>query len=136
MMVVSPTGSYQINLPDDVLQEYDDLVASFWRPASDCALQLSSRSQTEEQVSAEQRIRDRIELVGGRWSSLPEFERKWAPHFAAAANLQEDGWTWMHIYLVWSDLSGHATKSKPAYEPPNVDRWAIEAVYSLKRRTN
>lgn len=136
MTVLSPTGSYQIDLPDDVFQEYDNLVASFWRPASDCALQLSSRSQTGEQVSAGQRIKDKIESAGGQWNPFPPFEHKWAPDFAGAVNLKEDGWVWTHIYLVWPDLSVYATISKPPYEPPSVDRWAIDAVNSLKRQTN
>jgi hypothetical protein len=132
MIILSPTGSYQIDLPDDVLQEDHDLVASFWRPSSDCALQLSSRSQTGDQVSAKQRIRDKIAFAGGRREPFLHFEHKWAPDFAGTVNLKEDGWIWTHIYLVWSDLSVYATISKPPYEAPNVDRWAIETVNSLK----
>ncbi len=92
------------------------------RPASKSARRKESRTRSNPPVD------------GGTLSFC--FEHEWAPDFAGAINLKEDGWIWTHIYLVWSDLSVYATISKPPYEAPNVDRWAIDAVNSLKRRTS
>jgi hypothetical protein len=135
VIFVSPTGSYQMSLPDDVLQQLDEQVFSHWRPNSEVALQLSTRIQEgARQITADQRLRERIERVGGEWSRLTDFEPACTSDFAAAVHSKQDGWTWKHIYLVWPDLAIYVTISKPPYEDPDMEQWAIEAVENIKRR--
>lgn len=124
MIALSPTGSYKIDLPDDMKEERDSRISSFWRPGSHCALQLSSNSRGQgEQTSAEQRLRELMERDPGQWLRLLEFRSAESPDSAAAVVKKEDGWVWTHIYLVWPDLAIYATISKPPYETDDCDRW-------------
>ncbi len=136
MLSVSPTNSYQIRLPEDILQKHEDGVSSFWRPSSHSALQLSSYTRDAgAQVTAEQRLRERMELTGSDWAPLREFHSTTSPDFAAATLTNEDGWVWTHVYLVWPDLAVYATISKPPYEDRDAASWAIEAVENINRST-
>jgi hypothetical protein len=135
MLKLAPTASYQITLPEDILQKHDeDGVSSFWRPGSHCALQLSSYTRDAgPQVSAEQRLRERMERSGSKWMRLQEFHSKGSQDFAAGSILNEDGWLWTHIYLVWPDLAIYATISNPPYEEKDSARWAVDAVEKIER---
>jgi hypothetical protein len=64
---------------------------------------------------------------------MQEFESKASPDFAAAYLKKEDGWLWIHVYLVWPDLAIYATISKPPYEDGDAARWAIDAVQNIER---
>jgi hypothetical protein len=135
VIIVSPTGSYQISLPDDVLQQLDEQVSSFWRPNGDVCLQLSSKiREGDGQVGADQRLKERTQSSKGEWFPLTEFVPRWTKDCAAAALLKSDGWTWKHIYLVWPNLAIYVTISKPPYENPGADQWAIEAAKNIQRR--
>ena len=134
MLTFSPTNSYQVTLPDDILQKHEDRVSSFWRPGSHSALQLSSYARDAgAQVSAEQRLRERMERTGFEWSPLPEFHSRETSDFAAATLTNEDGWVWTHVYLVWPDLAIYATISKSPHENRDAASWAINAVENIKR---
>jgi hypothetical protein len=100
-MIVAPTASYQLTLPDDVSQDKaDETVSSFWMPGGHCLLQLSSYARTSgEQVSAAQRLQERVERTGGLWEPITGFEYDRTKDFAASSNKKIDGWTWKHIYL-------------------------------------
>ncbi len=111
MKDLQPTESYQISLPDDVVQEFDEDVSSFWRPHSGTALQLSSRVRT----------------------SGPQVNADWCPNIAAATYTKSNGWVWTHAYLVWQDLVVYATIMRPPDEDPNSDAWALEAVKSIRK---
>jgi hypothetical protein len=127
-------NSYQITLPDDVFQQQDERVSSFWRPGSHSALQLSSYvREAGPQVSAEQRLNERIAKGDSKAAPLKGFQTDWCPESAAATVIDGRGWTWTHVYLVWPDLAVYATVSRPPYEDSSADSWAIQAVKGIRR---
>lgn len=133
-MLAKPTGSYEIELPDDVAESSDERVSSYWRQRTACALQLSSYVRERgDQVSAEERLAERIRQ-GGQWRRI-QFDEK--AHLdrqvAAAVTRDEEDCTWTHIYLVWPDLTVYATVSRPRDEPPTAEQWAIDALRSIRR---
>lgn len=137
MITLRPTETYQISLPDDVLQQLDARVTSYWRPRSHTALQLSSNVRDSGiQISAQQRLKelkDRMAEGDSTWTQVDGFPADWCPDAAAAMVTKPDGWVWTHAYLVWPDLAVHATVSKPPYEDSNSDGWAMQAVKSIRR---
>lgn len=136
MKTLQPTESYQVSLPDDVVQEFDEEVSSFWRPHSRTALQLSSRARhSGSQVTARERLSDRMRTTQdvSTWAPIDDFRGNWCPDAAAATLTKGNGWVWTHAYLVWPDLAVYATISKPPHEPPDADAWAIQAVKSIRR---
>ncbi len=59
MKVLQPTTSYEIAFPDDIVEDHDGKVASYWRPGSSVLLQLSSTARVEgEQAPADVRLQD------------------------------------------------------------------------------
>ena len=136
MIALRPTESYEISLPDDVLQEFDGGVSSFWRPHSGTALQLSSHARRSgAQVSAHQRLNERIEMTrnASNWIRLDGFQGDWCPDVAAATSTNNNGSVWTHAYLVWPDLAVYATVMRPADEDANSDEWRIRAIKSVRR---
>ena len=139
MIALRPTESYELTLPDDVLQELDEGVSSFWRAHSGTALQLSSRLRSSgTQVNAQQRLNDRMEMNQGlsTWVTLDGFRADWCPDVAAATCTKSNGWVWTHAYLVWPDLAVYATVSRPPNEDTKTDEWAIQAVKSIRRTSD
>jgi hypothetical protein len=136
MRVLRPTESYEISLPDDVLEKYDEAVSSFWRPQSNVALQLSSRVRhCGAQVGARERLDDSMRITTGisAWFLLGGFRGDWCPETAAAKLTTSDGLIWTHVYLVWPDLAVYATISRPPNEDVNAEAWAVKAVKSIRR---
>jgi hypothetical protein len=61
MKSVTPTGSHAIDLPDDVVEDIDGAVASYWIRGKDMALQRSSHFRfSGPQVSAAIRLQNRL----------------------------------------------------------------------------
>jgi len=74
LKAANPFPSVSLLLPEDVLENHDDRVSSYWRKGDTCLLQLSSFTrQSGAQVSAAQRLSDgqRRRLIGSR-SICPE----------------------------------------------------------------
>ena len=137
MKTVRPVNSYQITLPDDVAEQRDERVTSFWRSGSHSALQLSSYIRDSgPQVGAEQRLKERLEKSDTNLTLVQNFKASWCPDAAAAALTDDKGWTWTHIYLVWPDLAVYATVSRPPYEDRPAENWAIEAVKGIRRTSS
>ena len=135
-MVISPTNSYEVTLPDDVQQGWDETVVSFWRKGSNCALQVSSFVRSSgKQVSAKGRLADRMKSMGGDWVEGAVDLSTLNCEIAVGTTVdKEEGFKWTHVYLVWPDLTVYATLSRPVLEPPESEDWAIEGLRSIRRR--
>jgi hypothetical protein len=135
VMVVSPTGSYELLLPDDVLQQHEDGVTSFWRNGNACALQVSSYiRESGSQVSARERLTERIQESGARWR-YPELKLRLEKEaeLAAGEMTDDEGFRWLHVYIAWPDFAIYATVSWPEKEPSQNCQWAVNALLDLRR---
>jgi hypothetical protein len=129
LMTANPFPSFSMLLPDDVVEDHDGTVASYWKKGNRCLLQLSSfRRDSGPQVSAAQRLSDRMEM-GGTWQpfSLPHEIR--GCEAIAASTIDEHGTVWLHAYLVWPWLTVHVTVSRRS--DFSDCEWAWRAVSSI-----
>lgn len=135
MKSVSPTRSYSLTFPDDIEEDYEDVVASFWRPGGRVALQISTCLRNEgRQVEAAERLADRLARDDPKQAE--PFPTRVAPpdcSFAAARVVDACGLVWIHAYMTWPDLALYATVSGPADELADTNNWAFEALHSVKR---
>ena len=132
--VHSPTSSYEIALPDDIRENYDESVASFWKDENPVLLQISTRRRTEgSQVGAEDRLRERIQDSGGTWTDV-HFLPSFFEDVAAAKTTDEEGTTWLHVYMTNSELAIYATISGPAQAKVEEADWALTALQTIKPR--
>jgi hypothetical protein len=132
MKLLSPTATYQIFMPDDIQEDYEDSVASFWRPDSPVLLQLSTRRRTEgSQVRASQRLDDRIQSNQGEWSPI-KVRTSFFEDVAAAKTVDQEGATWIHVYMTNGDLAVYATISGPESIIESKGTWAVEALSGLR----
>jgi hypothetical protein len=131
---VKPSPSYCVSVPDEVREEYDDRVSSFWSDGKPLLLQLSSYLRAEgEQIAAHNRLQQRIERHPGNW-------RIWSQKFhpdssidqATAELVDENKVLWIHSYLVWPHLTVYALVSGPESEAHDPANWACRAVKSIK----
>ncbi len=133
IITISPTSSYEIDVPDGIRQDIDGRVTSLWLEGSRLALQLSSFKRSEgEQVPAKERLRDRIKRDQGSWT---DFALRLPPEIDVAAALMTDmeGTAWLHAYLTWPDLCIYVTLSGPPEQIAEAKNWAYSALSSLRR---
>jgi hypothetical protein len=138
LKTIRPSSSYQLELPEQVCQESDGKLSSFWLDGSTLLLQLSSYVRTEgEQVGALDRLTHRIGKHGQRWSIL---EGKIHPDAtvdqATAEFVDEDSLLWIHSYIVWAHLTVYATISGPKELVRNPGNWAIQGLKTLRLTTH
>jgi hypothetical protein len=131
-MIIRPTSSYQLELPDDVIHEIDGRVSSFWIDQRPLLLQLSSFQRTHGTPhAAKRRLLDHIEKHTSAWEHLT-LELGQDPTVDQAFAKQFDGrLAWLHGYFVWPHLTVYATVSGPEQEVDDPDNWAISALRSL-----
>jgi len=135
MKVFQPTTSYEIALPDDIVEDHDGKVASYWRPGSSVLLQLSSTSRFEgEQVPAAARLQDLFKRNPVAWLPVEMKLQNFSGAFAAAQTRDEKGVTWIHAYLTTESIAIYAIVSAPAQELKRAADWALEAVRTLRLR--
>jgi len=130
---LSPSGSYDLDLPDDISEQYDDRVSSFWRPGEPMLLQLSSHvRESGSQVSAADRPRERIAALPSGWAAS-SVRLHVDAHIdqATAEPIDEKGLLWLHTYIVWPKLAVYVAISGPREAVEDPDNWAIRAVRSL-----
>ena len=133
MKVFQPTASYEISLPDDVVEEHDGRVTSYWRTGHSLLLQFSSTSRIlGEQVTADDRLQDLYRRSPAEWSPCKISLQNFSGHCAAAQMRDKKGVAWIHAYLVTDRLAIHVTVSSPLTELETADNWAIEAVRTLR----
>ena len=111
MKRLNPFPSVSILLPDDIVEDNDPSVASYWREGDSCPLQLSTfYRQHGSQISAMNRLSDRM-ATGGQWLMFNLPGQINGCEIAAAAINDDEGTSWVHIYLVWEWVAVHATVS-------------------------
>lgn len=134
MKTISPTQSYFLKLPDDVVSDQDDRVFSWWRNGSEVLLQLSSYLRIEgPQVSAKDRLNDRLSQTNFLLSAESSDLSIDCPDIAFASGIDSEGIQWFYYYLVWPDLAIMATISGESRTLKSEGRWAIEALNSFKK---
>ncbi len=129
-----PSPSYSISVPEAIREEHDERVTSLWLEGKPLLLQLSSYLRTEgKQVTAQSRLRERIEKHPAAWRMRPVgLHPDSLIDQAAAESLDEDGVLWLHSYLVWPHLTVYALISGPESEVRDAPNWAAEAVKSIE----
>ena len=129
------TGSYRIDVPQDTAEDVEDDVVSLWRKQQSVLLKISShRRHMGTQMSAESRLKARLEkekFIQSLDVNLPTFD---VPDFAASGGIDNDRVNWIHCYWVWADLALYITISWSAPDSIEVTgQWAIAALKSLRR---
>jgi hypothetical protein len=134
MRRITPTGSFFITVPEDVIEEYDGRVASFWKKNREILLQVSSYARHEgPQIGAEERLMSLLKR-----QPLSQVSRSVAlavdcPDFAVARGVDQGGVAWVYAYAVWPGLAVMITISGNEREALNDGNWAFGAVRSLGR---
>ena len=130
MKRVIPFPSLSLLLPDDVAEDRDSKVVSYWRPNDTCLLQMSSFRRTQgPQVSATQRLSDRIQK-GGEWLPVGITHTIQGCDIAAASTIDAEGNPWVHVYLVWEWLSVYVTVARKAEH--SVCDWVWDSLLSIR----
>jgi hypothetical protein len=131
MKRVNPFPSLSLMLPDDVVEEIDPTVASYWTRENTCLLQISSFLREQgPQVSAVQRLKERTK-TGADWEAVKLPRTIEGCDMAAASKKDDKGASWVHVYLVWDWLAVHATVSHQGDSSSNCD-WAWDALFSIR----
>jgi hypothetical protein len=133
----APTESYELDLPPEAQMDCEGRATSIWRAGSDLALQLSSTIRVEGvQVSAKQRLCERIEQEAGSWSKVDlQLLSASEAEVAAAQLTDQHGYDWLHVYVTWPDLSVYATISGPRGQGPFSTTWALSALQSVRKKS-
>ncbi len=123
-----------IDLPQEVREQYDGRVCSFWKDGKPLLLQLSSYLRAEgTQLGARGRLRERMAKHAEDWKAWDEnLFPELSVDQATAEFLDESGLLWIHSYLVWPHLTVYATISGPEADVRKLDSWAMDALRSLK----
>jgi len=129
------TSSFRITLPDDIREEIDGAVSSFWLDNNPLLLQVSSNvRQSGPQVGALARLKDRMAAHPKRcWQvwNQPAHSRKGVDQ-ATAEHTASDGALWVHTYLVWPHVAVYVTLCGPATLVRNKENWALCAIRSIR----
>lgn len=133
--VITPTDSYSLRLPKEVVGQYEDRTASFWKPGEGTLLQVSSYVRLEgPQVPAGIRLdellsRERLKVITRNVTEQVE-----CPDWAAALAEDDEGVRWLYGYAVWPDLCVMVSISGIPQELANAGTWAFDALRSLQHR--
>lgn len=136
--VVKPSSTYQVALPEDVSEQSEERVSSFWIDGTPLLLQLSSYVRERgRQVKARTRLKERIAKYPQRWNT---WEAKIYPDSAVdqatAEFTDENGVLWVHSYLVWPHLTIYGTISGPEELVRDRENWAIQGLRSIRLVTH
>ncbi len=135
-MRIEITKSYTIDIPENVIEDVDGTVTSYWKKGEDSALQLSSiYLRTGDQIPAQQRMDERLARKENVSPTAFQVETV-APDHAGITFVDEQGTLWLYVYLVWSDLSIFATVFVP-HDGINLrDTWQYQSMKSIRRTYN
>jgi len=135
MKTLNPTESYCISLPDDIAEDYDERVASYWKEGHSLLLQVSSYIRHEgPQVSAAERLKSRLQqesLLNVSWDVCVTID---CPDLDTAVGIDCEGVRWIYVYAVWPDLTIFASISGDDKDVKDNRNWALEAINSIRRR--
>jgi hypothetical protein len=130
MKKVNPFPSLSLFLPDDVAEDTDSKVASYWKRDDACLLQISSYlRKSGPQISATRRLTERMRSGGG-WQKVSLVRTIEGCDIAAASIRDREDTSWVHVYLVWDWLAVYATVSHRG-QSPTCD-WAWDALFSIR----
>jgi hypothetical protein len=134
MKIVRPSPSYLVTIPDEVLEDHGDRVASFWLDGEEILLQLSSYIRADgQQPSAATRLRERIAKHAENWTLWnKELYPAASVDQATAEFVDHDGVLWIHTYLVWPHLTIYALISGPDVQVRSPSNWAMASVKSIE----
>ena len=117
-------------ITDDIVEEIDSNVASYWKQDDTCLLQISSFLREHgPQVYAAQRLSEGTGTKG-EWQIVNLQRTIEGCDIAAASNKDDKGTSWVHIYLVWDWLAVHVTVSRKD-DSWKCD-WAWDALFSIR----
>jgi len=134
MKRISPTNSYSLDLPDDIVTDSDDHVFTWWRDQSEVLLQLSSYKRNSGlQVTAEERLAARRKQTEFPLNDAAPLLSTVCPDMASASGIDSAGIRWHYYYLVWSDLTIFAAASGKPSDLLSQGGWIISTLNSLKR---
>ena len=134
MKRISPTNSYSLDLPDDIITDSDDHVFSWWQDNSEILLQLSSYKRNPGlQVTASERLGTRRKQTEFRLDDVAPHLSTDCPDIASASGIDSEGLKWHYYYLVWPDLAIFATVSGKPANLLSQGSWTMSALNSLKR---
>jgi hypothetical protein len=119
-------------LPDEITEEADGRVSSYWIAGEPLLLQVSSYARQDgEQIGAMLRLQDRMAKSNGSWQIWPKrLHHDKRVDEAIGETKDGSGLTWVHVYLVWPHISVYATISGPDELVRVENNWAYEAVKS------
>src|ERR1700724_1228408 len=125
MKVTHPFPWFSI-LPDDIAEDREDTVASYWSNGDACLLRVSGSGET-----LGRRFLPHVGYPSGaKWAGLAGrliFSREiHGCEAAAASRVADHGTTWIPAYLVWLWLSVHVTLSRQG--DLSSCEWAWEAI--------
>src|SRR5882762_4047028 len=130
MKTTNPFPSFSILVPDDVAEDHEDTVASYWRKGDSCLLQISSFGRDSgPQGSAAQRLSERAKS-GGTGVALKLPRKVEGCEAVAASTVDNHGTVWVHAYLVWPWLDVHVTVSRQ--RASSECDWAWESISSIR----
>lgn len=131
-MIVYPSKSFQIELPDNIQEDEDGFVSSYWINGSSLLLQFSSFVRTEGlQIGARERLRQYTNSNPAKWCGVKEPLCLNGNVDQAAAEHQDNQAFWLHAFLVWPHLAVHSTISGPFAEVKAQHTWARQALKTL-----
>lgn len=131
-MVVNPTSSYQVTVPDDIRAEYDTSVTSFWVEGEQTVLQMSSYLRTDgPQVSAEERLRDRMAANRRSWKVWGRKIHADSTVDQATAEFLDGEVLWIFSYLVWPHIVVLATIIGPMDQVSDGGNWTFAAIRTI-----
>ena len=111
MKIARSFPAVSILLPEDVLENHDDKVFSYWRKGDTCLLQLTSFEQSGAHPSATQYLSERT-MIHGTWKPFELPGKPEGCEFAAATMVDDQGTSYVQVYLVWPSFAVHATVSR------------------------
>jgi hypothetical protein len=132
--IVRPTPSFQLRVPEDVCEQVEGRVLSFWMNKNPLLLQISSYArESGPQISAQQRLSDRMSKHSETW-------RIWRKGLhpnplldqAIGEFIDHEGVLRIHAYFVWLHLTIYVTVSGPPERIRDESNWAVAAVKSIE----
>jgi hypothetical protein len=131
--LVKPSPSYEFKVPEEICEEHDQGVSSYWLEGSSLLFQVSSFIRGGgEQIHAQERLKVRMSKHAETWTVVKE---KLYPDSvvdqASATFTDENEFRWIHTYLVWPHLTIYVTISSPSDLVANNENWAIQSLKSI-----
>jgi len=121
-------------LPDNVCEDKDDRVMSYWLQGHEVLLQLSSNARVEgKQVSANDRLKSRLVKENFSDLKIESISIPSCPDCAAMSGIDDKKYRWIYCYAVWPDLAVLITISGRPDELAKHGAWVFDGLKSISR---